>query len=196
MPDFAVLADVKTAMGIDETGDDSNITALIPQVTALIETMLERPYFDDTNAQTEFPEVKTGYSQAIFTDLWPINSITSLHESNAVPRVYGADELLVDGTDYLVDDPRGIIYRVGGNWKWGLKTIQLIYKGGTTAANVDKGLVRAAEMIIMAMLQKGKGRLYHATGDRIGDGEIRGVRFDDVPDTARELIMAHKERRF
>ena len=57
MPDFTTLAKVKVALAITKDGDDTNITALIPQATAIIETLLKRTYFASGSAITEYPTV-------------------------------------------------------------------------------------------------------------------------------------------
>ncbi|MEE8473562.1 MAG: hypothetical protein V3S82_10385 [Dehalococcoidia bacterium] len=196
MADFNIRADVKTLLNITSTGDDAHIDLLIPQVTAQIESMLGRPYFLNGGDVTEYPRVRASQSHRLFLLRWPIEGVkpTSVHVSLDVPRVYDATTLLVKGEEYMIDPEEGVLVRIGAFWPQAINAIQVIYDGGITdQTTASKDLVRAGTIMIAAMLQKGKDRLYHATQERLGDAELRGVRFDDVPQTAREIIRAHRE---
>ncbi len=196
MADFVLLADVKTQLNITAAGDDAHLALLIPAISQQIESMMGRPYFLNGGDVTEYPRVRASESHRLFLLRWPIESgkPTSVHVSLALPRVYDATTLLVEGEDYMVDEDEGVLERMGSFWPRAAKAVQVIYDGGIiNQAAVPKDLAQAATIMISAALQKGKDRIYHATQERLGDGELRGIRFDDVPQTAREIIRAYRE---
>lgn len=197
MADFSLLADVKTALNMGSgTGDDALLGKLIPEVTETILTMLGRPYFLNGSDVTEYPRLRASESAKLFLLRWPIETgkPTAVHVSLDLPRVYDASTILTVDENYMVDEEEGVLHRIGAFWPESPKAIRVIYDGGkTNQLAASKDLVRASNIIIAAMMQKAKDRIYHATQERLGDGELRGVRFDDIPQTAREIIMAHRE---
>ncbi len=192
---FTSLADVKTALTITQSGDDTNIDALRPQVDDLILQLMLRPkFFENGSDVKEYPWVREK-TAAILLDRYPNGVITTIHESEDIPRVYDATTLLAAGTDYLLDADRGIVYKMAGTWATAEQAVQVDYDGGYVDLAPPDSLVRAAQMIIAAMLQKGKDRIYHATGTELGDGKLQGVRLEDVPDTAMTMILGYRDER-
>lgn len=206
MADFTSAANIKTALDITTTGDDARLAELVPQITALMELAMDRRgvFFKKGSADVYYPCLQEE-SDRLFLPRYPDVAITSIHVSLDLPRVYGADELLTANEDYLIEVDSGIVHRTGSR-KWPVDplAIQVVYDGGYTAdAGGGPGgakpfpaeLERAAIMIAAAMLQKGKDRSYHITGHEIGDGEVRGIRFSDVPDTAQQILDMYRDTR-
>ena len=81
--------------------------------------------------------------------LYPIQSITSIHESTATPRSYTATEL-VDSDEYGFDGETGKVYLLSSLstrnvWTIGYDTIQFVLRPGyANAAAVPDDLVDAA----------------------------------------------------
>ncbi len=196
MANLTTLVLTKTALNITSSSDDTNITALLPQVTDLILTAMLRPkFFKNGSDVAEFPWQRER-TAALLLDRYPNGVVTTIHETQDTPRIYDATTLLVVGTDYLLDADRGIVYKMAGTWATDEQAIKVTYDGGyTDESDAPKSLVRAAEMIIAAMLQKGKDRLYHATGTQLGEGKLQGVRWDDVPTTAKQIILSYRDER-
>lgn len=201
MPDFTTLAATKTALGLGSaTGDESNINALIPQVTALAlgPDLMDRPgFFQNGSDVTEYPSVVSAGTR-LFLDRYPNAVVTSIHVSTDAPRVYDATTILTADQDYIVNPETGVVHRIASTWPTDVRAVQVIYDGGYTvggAAPFPAELERAAQMIIAAMLQKGKDRIYHLTGTNLGDGQVTGIRFDDIPDTARAIFLGYRDRR-
>jgi len=193
MADFTNLAKTKAALGISNTGLDAAITAMIPQVTRLIENILGRTYFTTGSDTTEYPWIRNDGSTRLFLNLWPVvGTITSIHESQDNARVYDATTLLTVDTEYLLEPTNGIVYRVGGYWPVGPRTVKVVYEGGVAADAHHAELERAAQEILAAKVAKGTNRMYHLTQSEVSEGIVTGITKEDVPQSAREMIMSHR----
>jgi len=191
---LTTLAATKVALNLGAaTGDDASITAMIPQVTELALRRMGRPAFFKAEVdQDEYPRPTFCRGSRLVLDRYPNVVITSLWVSSSVPRAYGAQELLVAGTDYLLDPDQGVVDRFSGYWPDGLRQIKVTYNGGHETIPAD--LERAAQEVIAFWLQKGKDRLYHVTSTELGDGQVQGIRFD-IPETAAQVFDSYRDTR-
>jgi len=192
-PYLTTRDNVKTAFDYNTAEHDALIDALLPRVTSFAQTYCGRLFFEQE--VTEYPSLASACAATIFVRNYPIATVTSLHFSSDVPRVYDATTLLVDGTDYLIDEHSQRVEFVTPRYVYGaslLRAVRIIYVGGY--AIIPDDLARAAEEIIGDKVEKGKGRLYHLTGQNRSDGSLAGIRFDDIPDNARETLDFYRLR--
>lgn len=176
----------KLSWGITRSDDDARIDALLAQVTTLFETTCGRGF---ALAQvTEYPRILGHYLRRVFLARPPYQAMTSLHLSTSVPRVYDSTTLLVEGTDYIVEESSGIVEFQSPREVCGplMKVVRAIYTGGYDPIPSD--LERAAQEVIGVKLDKGKGHLYHVLNESRADGSISGVRFDDITPNAQAVI--------
>lgn len=136
MADHTLLANYKTHYGIAGTGSDALLNSLIPKVVRKIRTLTNGLTLETgASAVTEVHD-GDGYSSAFYTRQRPIRSITTIHESTAVPRAYDADSL-VDSDTYghvaltgKVRKLAGKFFATGSVWAKGYDTVQIIYVPG------------------------------------------------------------------
>ncbi|MCP3904783.1 MAG: hypothetical protein GY715_14240 [Planctomycetes bacterium] len=185
--------DLKDSDG-DYTGThdaDTIIDDLLASVTAWAEDYTGREFSSET--LTMLTEALGNQSCALLLERFPLTSITSVHVNTDLPRVFDADALLTDGTDFIVDLERGIVHRVDGSyWPRSPQSVKVIYTAGYGA--IPAHVERAAIEIIATKYSKGKGQLYHVTGESRGDGSVTGIRFDDIPMHAREVFNMIKAK--
>lgn len=113
------LSDVKIRLGIAADDDSQNVplSALIDQVSALIEKHVGSPlspatytdYLDGTNT----PWINLTRNR--------VQSITTVHVDpiggyGEYPNSFGSTTLLTEGTDYALRSPAGLLYRVNNIW--------------------------------------------------------------------------------
>ena len=115
---------------------------IIPAVGALCAGRCGRPDFDK-KLRTEYlspPKPR----QVLFVASPPISpavisvpaeptdiAAIQVWQSGALPRVYGTDELLVEGTDFAIDEEMGMIAKLGTSYfADGYKAIKVTYTGG------------------------------------------------------------------
>ncbi len=188
-PYLCTLADVKEALDIDVAVHDDLLNTLIRDVTALAETYCRRPLIYNASV-TEFGD---GRNHGVYqVRRWPIETVASVHTSTDLPRVYGTDELWVADEDYIVEESSGRIVSTNGSFPRGPKTVQVIYAGGYNP--VPEDLKRAAIEIIAVKWQKGIHKHYHITSTGGNEASITGIRFDDIPHQAREILELYSER--
>lgn len=115
---------------------DTLLGQLIDEVTVEFAQAARRPDWDKA-ARTVFlspePEIKR-----LFLASPPIaaSPVITVHESTAVPRVYGANELLTVNDDYFVSPEEGMIVKGGmGLWASGPKVARVVYTGGLLTAD-------------------------------------------------------------
>jgi hypothetical protein len=199
MANFTSTAKVKTFLDISGSGDDANLTAIVPAVSLVIESYCRRAgvMFQNGEDVTEYPRIDGVAATKLFLRRYPHAEVTSIHQSEDLPRVYDSTTVLTADEDYIVDDALGIVYRVDGSfWSTEPRAVRVVYDGGYTASGDDvypSELELAANMICAAVLQKAKTRSYHATSFDVGDGGVGGIRFDDIPMSAREILDRYRE---
>ena len=191
MADLTNRADVKTAFNIDGAGYDGIIDALLTPVTTYITNYCGRVF--DSATYTEYHEALGSLATEMLLDVWPVASVTSVHVSTELPRVYSTDELLTAGEAYIPKLAPGIIVRTDGSfWPMDVQATQVIYVGGY--ATLPEDLVQAAIEIIGTKAMKSHGKLYHLSKVDQGDGAIDGIRAGDIPATAKATLDLYRDR--
>jgi hypothetical protein len=190
-PYLTTRAAFKVACNIlNDASKDAAIDALLPQVTDQIQGKCGRIFAQAT--LTEYPEPLAAVLTRLFVARPPIASITSLHLSSGIPRIYDATTLLTEGTDFIQSDDGRSIELVAPRYLFGplAKIARLIYVGGYSPIPGD--VERAAQEILAAKLSKATGTLYHLAGSTLADGQLQGVRFDDMTPNALEVIERYQ----
>lgn len=134
---LCTIADIKTRLGIGAEFD-SILTPIVAGVTGLFETYCNRKFIVPAAAVTEYLR---GGIDLIQVECYPIVAITSVKEVYAPDTDFEAAEALVADTDYrkLSGGKTGILQRLYLAWPDGLETVQVIYRGGYTAAGSTPG---------------------------------------------------------
>jgi hypothetical protein len=192
MADLFTRAAFKTAFGVLGTDLDAAIDAMLPQITAEVCGICERVFEQAT--VTEYPAPLSNYATILPVDQPPIASITSLHWSTAIPRVYDATTLLINGTDYLISSDSQWIELVSPR-SYGTsptRVAKVVYVGGYATIPLD--LVRAAQELLAVKLYKATGKIYHFLGVTTADGSMQGVRFDDLTPDAERTFERYRLR--
>jgi len=192
-PYLTTRDNVKLARALTGAADDQRIDALLASVTAWAQTYCDRTFFEAT-----YTDQKNGLDyDRLVLDETPVSSITSVHQSTAWPRAYGASELLVLDTDYLLEDAdAGIIAKASGRFPEGPRTIKVVYVAGYPTIPSD--LEWAAIVTIHVRLDRAKHGLYHIASENRGDGQIAfssAIRDPDVPFDAKRTFDAHRRMR-
>lgn len=184
-------AKVKAAFNISVADKDALITELIAQVGAWVASYTGRN-FDGENV-TELTQSPGHGATELVLNKFPTSSVTSVHVSCDVPRVYDATTLLTAGEDYLVDSDAGILHRVDGSaWPTPPQSVRVIYVVAFAGGAVPGDVERAAIEVIGVKLEKGWSNAYHITSKDLGDGGLMGIRFDDIPPSAREVFDRYR----
>lgn len=166
---------------------DAAITALLPQASDQFENECNRIFASAT--VTEFiPPPASGCFQRLQVKRPPIASVTSLHFSSALPRVYDATTVLVEGTDFIVSESGLWVTLEAPRYAFGSgeRAARLIYVGGFSP--IPDRAERAVQELLAVKLYKATGRLYHIAGSTAGDGSIQGARFDDITENVQAAI--------
>lgn len=188
-PWLSTLGNVKSSLDITVTAEDDRIDALLAAVTTWGESFCGRKFF--SAARTEYYAAGGVGNVLLVLDVWPVTSVTSVHESLDLPRVWDATTLLTANEAYLYNPDNGFLHRVdGSDWATDPRSIQVIYTAGYATAPAD--IERAAIELIAAKLQKGKQEQYHITSTNVGDGAIGGIRFDDMSPHTRATFELYR----
>lgn len=191
-PYLTTRAAVKAAFGITGTTHDAQIDALLPQVTDQFHTYCGRNFIEAT--VTEYPTPLSSCATMLLPNRPPITAVTSLHWSQAIPRVYDSTTLLTEGTDYFVsEDGQWIEFVSPQSWtSSATKVAKLVYTGGY--ASIPGDIERAAQEVIGVKLMKADGKLYHFAGVQQADGNMTGLRWDDITPNALAVLDSYRIR--
>lgn len=159
-----------------------------------IETILGRKIVS-RGTITEYHSFWRGQS-TLWLDQWPVlgTPAIEIHEDDL--HVYGADTLLVNGTDYVVDEESGSVKRLDSGysqvWLWGRESIRVVYAGGYTQATVPADLKRvAAELFAMQWNEKYNRRVnISSVSDSLGSRAFFGPA--DVTSRMMDRLERHK----
>lgn len=189
---LVTAAAFKTAMGIGDTGRDTQIAALITLVEAWVSNFCNRIFEDGSTSRTEYFD-GDGLTGVIFPKYYPIVSVASLHDDT--DRSYGSGTL-IDADDYVAYD--GHIELDGFVFNKGLKNIKLTYVGGyvTTgeSANVPDALKFAIYKAISWNLDRmGKESL---ASQSVASQNIATTFVMDIPADARRMLMKYRRPAF
>lgn len=132
---LASLADLKAYLGnVTGTTFDENLNQALNEATALVEGRTARQLV----SRVEFTEYHSLGARDVYYELWlsewPIITISTIHEDDTWPRVYGAASLLAAGTDYEQSASMGWVRRLGSAgpvpWKTGSRIVRVVYSAG------------------------------------------------------------------
>lgn len=136
---LCTLDDIKSRLSLTTTdaARDAMLTTIIASVTSMLESFCGRKFIVPAAAVTEYYTGAGPWLQLLY---YPIVAITSIKE--ALDYDYALATALVADTDYrLVNAGRkGCLYRCWGDWPdCPPDSIQVIYRGGYTAAGATPG---------------------------------------------------------
>lgn len=119
------LAEVKDYLGISSTTEDTRLSAYLAGVEAFVKTYCKR----DFESQSYVQYYHGTNLQAMTLQQTPVTTITGVWLNNSgyyglgPAPAFGDDQLLVEGTDYVLDrdlngssSASGILYRIGTVW--------------------------------------------------------------------------------
>lgn len=166
MSDLCTLQELKDALPVSGSTDDTKLQALITRASRLIERHFARKFYAPAAGADANPI--TEYLDGMATpDVWisrtPADSVASVHDST--DQVWDATTLIA-ATDYIVDLERGIIRLKGGSVFFpGFRNVRVIYNQTTTVP--DDAKLLAIEICSRAW--KGKDMI-HLRSLSAGDG--------------------------
>lgn len=195
-PYLTTRAAFKAAVEIQGTRYDAAIDAMLPQVTDMLQTLCDRT-FAQAAGIVEYPYIRGNPIMRLFLKRPPVSvALTSFYLSWSWPRVYDATTILVEGTDFVVEESTGIVELVVPRFFSGdgtlLKAAKVTYTGGF--ATIPGDIERAAQEVMDAKLQKAFGHQYHLTSASREDGSVGGIRFDDLPPNALDVVERYRLR--
>lgn len=205
------LDEAKMRLGVAGTDSDDIIASCIADVTAEAAAKCNRKKYGFDQADVdEFPElegaVAYGYGNQ---QVWPLQPsggymprrssvtaivhgfqlqhppialpMTALYLSRALPRVYDATTLLVEGTDFFVNSDSGWVDLTFPAYLGHVQqAIRAVYRGGYASSDDVPGALRSiAVEVVSAKWKKRKAGQYHLTSESLGDGSIQGIKWDD-----------------
>jgi len=196
MPNLTTLADCKTRFGYG-TSDEALVNLLLPEVDADVVSYVGRPIFAETG-RIEYPIVRGLGLTAVRLALYPVTTLTSLHISTAVPRVYDATTAVSASTGYGYDANSGMLFLLDGrcfpSTEESPQAIKVVYNGGYSTIPGD--IKAAAEEILATKFQKSKDRQYHVTNITAIDGQVQGIRWEDIPPSAKAVLDRFRDVAF
>lgn len=142
MTALTTLATLKSELGITGSGSDTRLSLLITQVSAAIESFLDRRL-----ERRSVTDVFVQPRRTLYLSAWPVVSVTSVVENG----------LTLTTDEYVIDTDAGIItpplYGVGYGSPWGYRTYwssaTVVYTAGyilpgNVGANLPGDIERAA----------------------------------------------------
>lgn len=188
---FRQMADIRAAGAAagneytDAHEDDDRIDQLLDQVTTEARMVLRQ---NITQQLTTERQDGRAVRQLVIGEQ-PVIGLVSVHETQDEPRLYDATTLLVEDTDYLLDDA-GVLHRLAGCvWLPGPNTVQV--KAVTGWEIVPPDIERAAQEAMLVKLQKAKDRLYHVQREQIGEGVVEFLMQADWPESAARVMARY-----
>lgn len=150
---FVDVPALKEYVGAGGDGQDGNYERALNAALRVVEGRQGREWVT-RGSKTEYHSLRGGHRR-IRMSQWPVKTVTSVHESTSWPRVWDSTTLLVEGTDYLVDNETGELRRIGGGgglayWACGERAVRVIRVAGYTqpfAASDTSGAYTRAEAL-------------------------------------------------
>ncbi len=136
-PKICTLADVKLRLGISDDDDyDSMLNRIIVGVGSMFDSHTRRTLIAPAADVTEY---HTGEGRYLPLKDYPVIAVTSIKISYAYD--FDNETALTADTDYrlLNSGLNGIILRIAGNWPYLGDGIQVVYRGGYSAADAELG---------------------------------------------------------
>ena len=169
----------------DQPGDlDELIDLLLPAVTALFQGYTQQGIVQEVTTT-----ITNGRGRpCLVLPKQPVQAVLNVWESVSIPRVYGADELLTEGSDYLLDE-NGILHRLAGRWPAVVSTVKVQYISGYETIPAD--IERAAMEVMQVKLDKGKDHLYHRKSESAGEGQAVFLDTSDLTPSAMKALAPY-----
>jgi len=203
------LQTLKDYIPVQGTGADDRLKLAINGAAGIIEQRIGgRMLCTRDTAITDYFSPLPNMCELYLGD-WPVFEVVSVHESTDVPRVYDATTLLVEGTDFEVVNPRGIIRRLSDGagsrttWASAHHSVKVAYKAGyktgagtpTAAAALPDEFVQAALFIATAIYKESDRGAWGVSAQSDAMGNV--TRFMGyVPPSIRELVDQHRRYEF
>ncbi len=132
---LCTVAEIKTIMGETGSGNDAVLAELAASVTAQFEEFCCRKFI--VGNLTEYHQ---GPGSMVHVNAWPIVSVTSIKESFTYD--FDSATALTLNTDYRIvkNGLIGVIQRLNCNWPSWSDGVQIVYRGGYTAAGDTPGV--------------------------------------------------------
>lgn len=184
-----VQAHLKLAAGIDE----SLLSVLIIAAQKVIERHCDRVF--DQTTHTEYYDGNG--EQNFFLDQFPIISVTSINED--AERAYGADTLLVEGTDFLVyksegrlrkiSEVSGFAFGTGARFLKAELALKIVYSAGY--ATIPQDLELACNEMV-AHLYRNRGKTSNLASQSVGSwSETYKDKPAAIPEHVQSLLFSY-----
>lgn len=134
------LADVKTALSVDDTEDDEIIGQILSRVSEEF-----NEYTGRTLLASDLTEYYNGDGTTLlYLDSYPVNSTTSTMEVYVDDdNDFDADSKLAS-TQFWIETKVGAVKRLGDNFPAGIRNIKVVYNAGYAAGSMPEPLRGAA----------------------------------------------------
>lgn len=129
----AQLSELKTMLGISGTGSDAELTLLLDGIQSRFDRHCNRTLAITASDTTEYAD---GGQGVVGLKRFPIVSITAIKEAS--DRDFASADALTEDDDFVQDPDSGLVFRVG-TWLAGVRTVQIVYRGGYAAAGATLG---------------------------------------------------------
>jgi hypothetical protein len=206
---IASLTELKTYLPAAGSGADDRMRLALNVATSVLERRAgERQLVTRDENITEFFSPLPNTFELRLGD-WPVYSVVSVHESYSAPRAWDAGSLLVEGTDYEIVKPTGILRRLSNGvsnrrcWASGGHSVRAVVKCGYQKADgtpaeapqrpddlVQAGLFLAAS--IVKETERGSWGV-SAQADSLGN-VTRFMGY--LPPSMAEMIALHRRYEF
>ncbi len=131
---LCTVAQIKTIMGETGSGDDAVLLEIAKSVTAQFEEYCQRKFIVG-----DYTEYHQGPGNVLHVNAWPIVSVVSVKESCAYD--FDSAAALTANSDYRIVKAglNGVLQRLDCDWPKQADSVQVIYRGGYTAAGDTPG---------------------------------------------------------
>ena len=183
MSDLTTLAEVKDALAITDTGQDTQITQILAGVDGFVASFCARPI-----AAAARVDYASGGGTSLVAPVWPVSSDPAL-------VLYDMDAAqTVAASSYTIIEDRGIIHSKQGRvWSHGPARWRMTYTGGFAAGSIPEAIKLAIAEIVGARLagiggkagESDMGYSYSLSAAQLG-GE------GGMPPAARSLLAPYR----
>ena len=175
------LAQIK-AVDNFPASEDAFITTLVSSVTTFVEDYLKRSF-----EVTDYIEKRNGNGLSmLFTNQYPINSITSLTQidkDNVVTYTWA-------NTDYIFEGGQGRVQLRSGTFPQGLQNIKIVYNAGF--ATLPKDLEQAFISHVLWEKANRQGKDFGLKTKSLGDGGYQ-VYEQGIPSRIKMIYDLYKK---
>lgn len=131
---LTTIALVKSIVAKTGTDHDTILTHYVEVVSSWLTAFCKRRTFTREVGRVEYP--RGGWSR-LQLDVYPIETVTEIRQSTALPRDYAGEDALVEGTDFFVlpaqsgpEVNTGVIEHAYGSFYVGTHAVKVTYTGG------------------------------------------------------------------